>query len=402
MYPVIVSAARTPIGSFGGSLKSLSAIELGTIAVKAAVSRLGIGEEAIDEIVFGCVGQYGRNAFISRLVGLEAGLPNNTPALTVNRMCASGLQAIVTAAEQIQLGNAEVTVAGGAESMSNYPYMLRDARWGMRMGVGELALEDSLTTALCEPTTGEQTHIAVTAENIAQAYSLTREELDAYALESQRRAKAAIDAGYFKDEIVPVEIKSRRETILFDTDEHPRESTLEKLAKLKPFAKKDGVVTAGNAAGINDGAAALVLMSADKADALGYKPLARVVGSAAVGVDPKLMGMGPVAATRKLLEKTGIKLSQVGLIELNEAFASQSVACIRALGLDPEIVNVNGSGISLGHPIGATGAIITVKLLSEMMRRGVRYGIATLCIGGGQGMSVLFENPNGAEETRNA
>ncbi len=402
MHPVIVSAARTAVGGFGGSLKSFSAVDLGTVAVKAALARAGIRPETIDEIIFGCVGQYGRNAFISRLVGLEAGLKTEAPALTVNRMCASGLQAITTAAEQIILGNANAVVAGGAESMSNYPYMLRDARWGMRMGVGDLALEDALTTALCEPTTGEATHIAITAENIAEKYGLSREELDAYALESQRRAKAAIVAGYFKEEIVPVEIKSRRETVVFDTDEHPRETTLEQLAKLRPFARKDGVVTAGNAAGINDGAAALVLMAPDTAEALGLKPLARVIASAAAGVDPLLMGMGPVAATRKLLDKTGIALSQIGLIELNEAFASQSIACIRELGLDPAIVNVNGSGISLGHPIGATGAVITVKLLSEMKRRGVRYGLATLCIGGGQGMSVLFENTDAAGDGNHA
>lgn len=396
MQPVIVSMARTPIGSFGGSLKPFSSVELGTIAVKAALSRASIGGDAIDEIIFGCVGQYGRNAFISRLVGLAAGIQQEAPALTVNRMCASGLQAVTTAAEQILLGNADTVVAGGAESMSNYPYLLRDARWGMRMGVASLAMEDSLTTALCEPTTGETTHIAITAENIAAKYGITREELDAYALQSQERAKAAIDAGLFAEEIIPVEIQSRRETTVFDTDEHPRPTTLEKLARLKPFARKDGVVTAGNAAGINDGGAALVLMHPDKAKAMGLQPVASVVASSAAGVDPQFMGMGPVASTQKLLQKTGIALSDIGMVELNEAFASQSIACIRELGLDPAIVNVNGSGISLGHPIGATGAVIAIKLLAEMKRRQVRYGLATLCIGGGQGMSVLFENASAA------
>jgi len=388
---IIVSMARTAIGGFGGSLKGKTAVELGVTAARAALDRSNMPANAIDEVVFGCVGQYGLNAFLARLVSLRSGLPAGVSAQTVNRMCASGLQAIVTASGMVEAGDAGVVLAGGAESMSNYPYMLQDARWGMRMGVGEMALLDALTVALCEPTSGEKVHIAVTAENIAEKYGLTRAELDMYALLSQQRAAAAIAASLFKEQIVPVELKNKGETTLFDTDEHPRETSLEKLARLRPFARPDGVVTAGNASGVNDGAAALVVASSDVADAYHAVPLARVAGYACAGVDPLYMGMGPVDATRKLLGKTGMSLDDIGLVELNEAFAAQAVACIRELGLDPAIVNVNGSGISLGHPIGATGAIISIKLISEMRRRGIRYGLATLCIGGGQGMSVLFE-----------
>lgn len=389
---VIVSMARTAVGGFGGSLKSLSAVDLGVVSVKEALKRANLTGEEVDEVVYGCVGQYGLNAFISRLVSLKSGIRESASAQTVNRMCASGLQAIVTASQLIESGDAEVVVAGGAESMSNYPYTLQEARWGMRMGMGSTAMLDSLQTALCEPTTGEKQHIGITAENIAAKYGLTREELDAYALESQERAAKAIAEGKFKDEIVPVEIKSRKETIVFDTDEHPRATTMEKLGKLRPFVKADGVVTAGNASGVNDAGAALVVMSRQKAEELGLKPIARVVDFATAGVDPHYMGMGPVASTKKLLKKTGMKLEDIGLAELNEAFASQALACIREIGIDPAITNVNGSGISLGHPIGATGAIISIKLISEMKRRYVRYGLASLCIGGGQGMSVIFEN----------
>lgn len=389
---VIVSMARTAVGGFGGSLKSLSAVDLGVVSVKEALKRANLTGEEVDEVVYGCVGQYGLNAFISRLVSLKSGIRESASAQTVNRMCASGLQAIVTASQLIESGDAEVVVAGGAESMSNYPYTLQEARWGMRMGMGSTAMLDSLQTALCEPTTGEKQHIGITAENIAAKYGLTREELDAYALESQERAAKAIAEGKFKDEIVPVEIKSRKETIVFDTDEHPRATTMEKLGKLRPFVKADGVVTAGNASGVNDAGAALVVMSRQKAEELGLKPIARVVDFATAGVDPHYMGMGPVASTKKLLKKTGMKLEDIGLAELNEAFASQALACIREIGIDPAITNVNGSGISLGHPIGATGAIISIKLISEMKRRNVRYGLASLCIGGGQGMSVIFEN----------
>ena len=389
---VIVSMARTAVGSFGGSLKGKSAVELGVAAVREALARAGVSGDKVDEVVYGCVGQYGLNVFISRLVSLKAGIREGASAQTVNRMCASGLQAIITASMLVEAGDAAVTMAGGAESMSNYPYTLQDARWGMRMGMGETALLDSLQTALCEPTSGEKVHIAVTAENIAAKYGLTREELDAYALESQVRARTAINTGKFKDEIVPVEIKTKKETFVFDTDEHPRDTSMEKLAKLRPLFKTDGVVTAGNASGVNDAAAALVIMSRAKAEEMGVKPIARVVDFATAGVNPKYMGMGPVASTRKLLEKTGMSIGDFGLIELNEAFAAQALACIRELGIDESICNVNGSGISLGHPVGATGAIITIKLISEMKRRNVKYGLATLCIGGGQGMSAVIEN----------
>lgn len=388
---VIVSMARTAVGSFGGSLRSKSAVELGTVAVKEALRRANLTGQEVDEVVYGCVGQYGLNAFISRLVGLGAGIREEASAQTVNRMCASGLQALVTASMLVEAGDAQVVVAGGAESMSNYPYTLQSARWGMRMGVDELALLDSLQTALCEPTSGEKVHIAVTAENIAARYGLSREELDAYALESQRRARSAIDAGKFKDEIVPVEVRERKASFTFDTDEHPRETSMEQLARLRPLFKADGVVTAGNASGVNDAGAALVVMRRERAQELGLRPLARVVDYATAGVDPKYMGMGPVASTRKLLARTGMELEDIGLVELNEAFAAQALACIRELGVDPARCNVNGSGISLGHPVGATGAIITIKLISEMRRRGERYGLATLCIGGGQGMSAILE-----------
>ncbi|MCL1855191.1 MAG: thiolase family protein [Clostridia bacterium] len=388
---VIVSTARTAVGNFGGSLKDKSAVELGRVVVKAALDRAGLSGAEVDEVIFGCVGQYGLNAFLARLASLQAGVTENASAQTVNRMCASGLQAVVTASALVQSGDAEVVVCGGAESMSNYPFTLQDARWGMRMGVGERSILDSLTVALCEPTTGEKVHIGITAENIAAKYGLSRQDLDAYALESQARAKAAIEQGKFRDEIVPIEIKSRKETTIFDTDEFPRDTTMDQLAKLKPFVQSDGVVTAGNASGINDGGAALVVMARKKAETLCCAPIARVVDYACAGVDPKYMGMGPVNATRKLLRKLGMPLQDIGLVELNEAFAAQAVACIREIGLDPAIVNVNGSGISLGHPIGATGAIIAIKLIQEMRRRTVRYGLATLCVGGGQGMSVLFE-----------
>lgn len=388
---VIVSMARTAVGSFGGSLRSKSAVELGTVAVKEALRRANLTGQEVDEVVYGCVGQYGLNAFISRLVGLGAGIREEASAQTVNRMCASGLQALVTASMLVEAGDAQVVVAGGAESMSNYPYTLQSARWGMRMGVDELALLDSLQTALCEPTSGEKVHIAVTAENIAARYGLSREELDAYALESQRRARSAIDAGKFKDEIASVEVRERKASFTFDTDEHPRETSMEQLARLRPLFKADGVVTAGNASGVNDAGAALVVMRRERAQELGLRPLARVVDYATAGVDPKYMGMGPVASTRKLLARTGMQLEDIGLVELNEAFAAQALACIRELGVDPARCNVNGSGISLGHPVGATGAIITIKLISEMRRRGERYGLATLCIGGGQGMSAILE-----------
>lgn len=386
---VIIAGARTAIGSFGGSLKDLEATDLGGIAIKEALKRAQVAPEDVDEVVMGCVGQAAENAFMARVSSIKAGIPYEATALTVNRLCSSGLQAIVTAAMEIDNGFCDVAVAGGGESMDNIPFYLRNARRGYRMGHAEL--EDGLVTALSDPITKD--HMGITAENIAERYHISREDQDAYALMSQQRAAKARDEGKFKDEIVPVEVRvNKKETKIFDTDEHIRDNTtLEKLAKLKPAFKAGGTVTAGNASGINDCGAAVVLMKEEEAKRRGRKPLVRIVDFAAAGVDPAYMGIGPVPAVRKLLEKTGLTLDDIGLIELNEAFASQSLACIRELGLDVNKVNVNGSGISMGHPIGATGCIITIKLMNEMVRRQEKYGIATLCIGGGQGLAVLFE-----------
>lgn len=386
---VIVAGCRSAIGKFNGSLKDFGASDLGGIVIKEAVARAGLKPEDIEEVVFGCVGQAAEDAFAARTSSVKAGIPYEATALTVNRLCSSGLQAIVTAAQEIQDGMCEVAVAGGCESMTNLPYYLRKAREGYRMGHGQL--EDGLITALSDPFT--KNHMGITAENVADQYQISREAQDRWAAISQQRAEQAQASGKFVDEIVPIEIKvSKKETAVFDTDEYIRKgTTVESLGKLRPAFKPDGSVTAGNAAGINDAAAAVVLMKESKAQALGLKPLVRLVDVAAAGVDPSIMGIGPVPAFRKLLEKTGISKEEIGLIELNEAFASQTVACINELGLDEEIVNVNGSGISLGHPIGATGCIITVKLMNEMIRRNVRYGVSTLCIGGGQGLAVLFE-----------
>jgi len=386
---VIVSGARTAIGSFGGSLKDFEATDLGGIAIKAAVERAGLQPADVDEVVMGCVGQAAENAFMARVSSIKAGIPYEATALTVNRLCSSGLQAIVTASMEIKNGFCDIAVAGGGESMSNLPFYLRNARFGYRMGHGEL--EDGLITALSDPITRD--HMGITAENVAERYGITREDQDAYAAKSQEKAAAARAAGKFVDEIVPVEVKvNKKETRMFQEDEYIREgTTVEKLAKLRPAFKKDGTVTAGNASGINDCGAAVVLMKESEAEKRGIKPIVSIVDAAVAGVDPAYMGIGPIPAVEKLLKKTGLKKEEIGLYELNEAFASQSLACIRELGLDPEKVNVNGSGISLGHPIGATGCIITIKLMNEMVRRQEKYGIATLCIGGGQGLAVLFE-----------
>ena len=385
---MVVSAVRTAVGSFGGSLKDFETTKLGEIAIRAAVERAGIAPDCVEEVILGCVGQYGLNGFLARIAALNAGLSIHSSAQTVNRLCASGLQAIVTGATAIDHRDMDIVVAGGAESMSNFPYCSYQTRFGARMG--DIVTKDALTTALAEPFTG--THIAMTAENIAEKFGFTREQVDAYALESQRRARAAIEAGKFREQIIPVEVKEKKATRIFDTDEHPRDTSMEKLGKLKPIFKKAGLVTAGNASGINDAAAAMVLMHGDKAREMGITPIARVVDYALAGVDPNYMGLGPIDATRKLFERTGLSAREIDLFELNEAFASQAMACIQELGLDGDKVNVNGSGISLGHPIGATGAVISVKLLYELERIGGRYGIATLCIGGGQGLSVLYEN----------
>lgn len=386
---VIVSGCRTAVGKFSGSLKNMEASDLGGAAIKEAVKRAGLSPKAIDEVVYGCVGQAAENAFAARLASVKARIPYEATALTVNRLCSSGLQAIVTAAQEIRDGMCEIAVAGGCESMTNIPYYLRKARSGYRMGHGEL--EDGLITALSDPFT--RNHMGITAENVAEKYNISRDEQDRWAAISQQRAEKAQKEEKFKDEIVPLEIKlNKKETVIFDQDEHIRPGTTkESLSKLRPAFKADGSVTAGNAAGINDAAAAVVMMKESKAKELGIKPLVRLVDAAVAGVDPSIMGIGPVPAFQKLLEKTGVKKEEIGLIELNEAFAAQAVACMRELDLDENIVNVNGSGISLGHPIGATGCIITIKLINEMMRRKVKYGTATLCIGGGQGIAVLFQ-----------
>jgi acetyl-CoA C-acetyltransferase len=386
---VIVAGARTAIGTFNGSLKDYGASDLGAIAIREAVKRSGLEENQIDEVVMGCVGQVAEDAFLARTAAIKAGLPVETTAMTLNRLCSSGLQAIVTASMEIKCGDADIVVAGGAESMNNLPYYLRKARSGYRMGHGEL--EDGLITALSDPFTGS--HMGITAENVAAKYGITREDQDLYAYECQQKAAVALKAGIFKDEIVPVKVKvSKKEEKLFDTDEHARpNTTLEKLAALRPAFKKDGTVTAGNAAGINDAGAAVVLMTEEKAKELGLKPFVRIVASAAAGVPPEIMGIGPIPAVRKLLKRTGLSLDEIGLIELNEAFAAQSIACIRELGLDTKKVNVNGGAIAFGHPIGATGCLLTVKMMYDMRRKGVRYGMETLCIGGGQGLAVLYE-----------
>lgn len=386
---VIVSGCRTPVGKFAGSLKDFEASDLGGIVIKEAVKRAGLKPEDIDEVVYGCVAQAAENAFAARLSAVKAGIPYEATALTVNRLCSSGLQAIITAAQEIRDGMCEIAVAGGCESMTNIPFYLRKARFGYRMAHGEL--EDGLITALSDPFT--RNHMGWTAENVAEKYNVTREEQDRWSVISQERATAAIESGKFDDEIVPIEVKvGKNETAIFKQDEHVRPGTnMEKLARLRPAFVKDGTVTAGNSSGVNDAAAAVVVMKESKAKELGLKPIVRLVDVAVAGVDPSIMGIGPVPAFKKLLEKTGISQDEIGLIELNEAFASQTVACIKELGLDEEKVNVNGSGISLGHPIGATGCIITIKLMNEMVRRNVRYGVATLCIGGGQGLAVMYE-----------
>lgn len=386
---VIIDGCRTAVGKMGGSLKDFEASDLGGIVIRELVKRTGIQPEMVDEVVFGNVGQAAENAFAARLCAVKGGLPYECTALTVNRLCSSGLQAIVTAAQEIKDGYCEIAIAGGTESMTNIPFYLRKARYGYRMGHGEL--EDGLITALSDPFT--RFHMGITAENVAERYHITREMQDELAYNSQMRAAAATAEGKFQREIVPIEVKvSKKETKLFDADEHIRPNvTMEGLAKLRPAFKKDGSVTAGNSSGINDGAAAVLLMKESKAAALGLKPLVRLVDEAVAGVDPMYMGIGPVPAMQKLFQKTGLKKEDIGVIELNEAFAAQAAACIQELGLDASIVNPNGSGVAMGHPIGATGCIITIKLMNEMLRRNVRYGIASLCIGGGQGIAVLFE-----------
>ncbi len=386
---VILSAVRTPIGSFGGSLKEIPAPRLGSIAMAEAVRRARISPSDVQEVIMGNVLQAGQGQNPARQAAMGAGIPQETPSFTVNKVCASGLKAVILAAQAIALGDAKVILAGGMENMSMAPYAVPRARWGERMGHDQF-LDLMIHDGLWEIFHGY--HMGVTAENVAKRYQISREEQDRFGLASQQKARAAIQEGRFKEEIVPVEIPQKKGApLIFDTDEHPRETSLEKLAALKPAFLPDGTVTAGNASGINDSAAALVLMSAQEARARGLSPMARIRSYASAGVDPAYMGTGPIPATRKALEKAGLGVKDLELVELNEAFASQSLACIKELGLDMGKVNPNGGAIALGHPIGASGARILVTLIHEMKRRQARLGAAALCIGGGQGCALVVE-----------
>ncbi|MEN6437337.1 MAG: acetyl-CoA C-acetyltransferase [Syntrophobacter sp.] len=389
---VIASAVRTPIGSFGKSLKALSAIDIGVIALKEAMRRINLDPALIDEVILGNVLQAGLGQNTARQVGIHSGIPNQVPAFTINKVCASGLKSVCLATQSIAMGDADVVVAGGIENMSRAPYVLNNARWGQRMGDGTL-LDYMVHDGLYDIFNGY--HMGITAENVAEKFGVTREDQDKLAAASQQKAEAAIRAGRFRDEIVAVNIpQGKKDPLVFDTDEHPRfGTTLEALAKLKPAFKSDGTVTAGNASGINDGAAILIVMSEKKAKELGIEPLAWIRGYASSGVDPAIMGIGPVRASQKALAKAGWTHDQLDLIEANEAFAAQAVAVNREMGWDNSKINVNGGAIALGHPIGASGARILISLLYEMKKRDAKKGIATLCIGGGQGTALTVERP---------
>ena len=388
---VIASAVRTPIGKFGGSLKDVSARKLGAIVIKEALNRAGVDPAAVDEVIMGCVLQGGLGQNVSRQMSLDAGVPVEVPTFTINKVCGSGLRAVELAAQIIKAGDADIIVAGGAENMSATAYAMPAARWGARMfdtKMVDMMVNDGLWDAF------NGYHMGITAENVAEQWGLTREQLDEFSVISQQRAEAAVDSGRFDDEIVPVTIPQRKgDPIVFSRDEHlTRGSSMEKVAKLKPAFKKDGgVVTAANASGINDSGAAVVVMSAEKAEELGIKPLCKIVSYASGGVDPSIMGVGPVPATRKALDKAGLKIEDIDLVEANEAFAAQSLAVRKELGLDPEKTNVNGGAIALGHPIGASGCRILVTLIYEMIKRDSKRGLATLCIGGGMGTSLIVE-----------
>jgi acetyl-CoA C-acetyltransferase len=387
---VILSACRTPIGAFGGALKDLSASDLGAVVIREAIARAHVNPGEVGDVLMGCVLQAGAGMNVARQAALKAGLPVEVPAETVNRVCGSGLQAVVHAAEAVAVGSADLYVAGGTESMSNAPYLLKGARWGFRMGNAEAIdsmLAEGLTCAI------NSCHMGMTAEEIASRCGISRQEQDAFALESQRRAAAAVSAGTFDAEIVPVPVPQKKgDPMLFARDEYPRADTTEaRLAALKPAFKKDGSVTAGNASGINDGAAALVVTSSTHAKQTGAAPLARILSYATAGVDPKIMGMGPVPAVRRALDRAGMKIDDIDLFELNEAFAVQSLAVSRELGLDSAKVNIHGGAIALGHPIGASGARVLTTLLYALRARKLRYGIAGLCIGGGMGIAMIVE-----------
>ena len=387
---VIVSAARTPIGSFGGSLKDIPTRKLGAIAIKGAVERAGIKPEMVDEVIMGAVLQGGLGQNVARQMTLDAGLPIEVPAMTINKVCGSGLRAVELAAQIIKAGDADIIVAGGAENMSATAYAMPAARWGARMNntqMVDMMVNDGLWDAF------NGYHMGITAENVAEQWGITREQLDEFSVISQNRAEAAIKAGKFKDEIVPVEIPQRKgDPIIFDTDEFPKfGTTIEKVAKLKGAFKKDGIVTAANASGINDAGAAVVVMSKEKADELGIKPLCTIKSFASAGVNPSIMGVGPIPASKKALDKAGLKIEDIDLVEANEAFAAQSLAVRKDLNLDPEKTNVNGGAIAIGHPIGASGCRILITLIHEMIKQDSKYGLATLCIGGGMGTALIVE-----------
>jgi acetyl-CoA C-acetyltransferase len=385
----VIAAARTAIGTFGGGLKDMPLADLATTAVRGALERSGVTPDQVGHVVMGnVIPTEPRDAYLGRVAAMGAGIPKETPAFNVNRLCGSGLQAIISAAQTIMLGEADIAIGAGAESMSRGPYLMPAARWGARLGDAQML--DYMNGILHDPFGAF--HMGITAENVAERYAITRQMQDALAVESQKRAARAVAEGRFKSQIVPVHVPSRKGPVIFEIDEHVRGNVdLDQLAKMKPAFKKDGLVTAGNASGINDGAAAVVLASGEKVKALGLKPLARLVSYAHAGVEPAYMGIGPVPATKLALQRAGLTMQQLDVIEANEAFAAQACAVTQELGLDSAKVNPNGSGISLGHPVGATGAIITTKALYELQRVNGRYALATMCIGGGQGIAAIFE-----------
>ena len=386
---VVLSGVRTPVGNYGGSLKDFSPATLGAMVIQEAVGRAGVAPDDVGHVVFGhVIPTEKHDVYLARVAAVNAGLPVNVPAVTVNRLCGSGLQAIVDAAQTIMLGDAECTVAGGSESMSRGAYLAENHRWGQRMGSSELV--DTVTGGLTDPF--DDYPMGITAENVAEKWGISREEQDALAVESHRRAAQAAASGYFKEQILPVEVKSRKGTTVVDHDEHIRtDADLESMAKLRPVFKKDGTVTAGNSSSMNDAASAVVLMDRAVAEDRGLSPMARLVGYSYAGVEPKYMGIGPVPAVKSLLEQTGLTVDDLDVIELNEAFAAQAIAVVRDLGLSEDKTNPNGSGISIGHPISATGSILTVKALYELERTSGRYALVTMCIGGGQGIAAIFE-----------
>ncbi|MGJ8555750.1 MAG: acetyl-CoA C-acyltransferase family protein [Sulfitobacter geojensis] len=385
---VILGGARTAIGTFGGALAGTAPVDLGTVVAKAALERAGVEAGQIGHVAYGnVINTEPRDMYLSRVAAMQAGIPDSVPAMNVNRLCGSGVQAIVSATQSLMLGDAEFALAGGSENMSRSPYILSGARWGQKMG--DVATVDMMLGTLnCPFGTG---HMGVTAENVAAEHDISRADQDAFALESQRRAAAAIEAGYFKDQITPVEVRVKRDMVPFEVDEHPKATTIDALTGLRTVFQKDGTVTAGNASGINDGAAAVVLATADAAARAGLTPRARVIGYAHAGVRPEVMGIGPVPAVQNLLNRTGLKVTDFDVIESNEAFASQALAVSKNLGFDPAKVNPNGGAIALGHPVGATGAIITVKALYELERTGGKRALITMCIGGGQGIALAIE-----------